>query len=180
METFVSYVVLFGAVVLVALQRLFELRLSRKNERRLRSRGAVERGSGHYPAMVALHSSWLVSTLVEGILRGVSVPPWWMVPFLFFLFAQGLRYWAISALGDRWNTKILVVPGERLVRRGPYKYFAHPNYVVVVVEILTLPLVFGAWTTAIVFSVANAALLYVRIREEDRALTDQIGETAPR
>jgi methyltransferase len=167
-----SYVFLVVAVVLVAAQRLFELRLSRKNERRLRSRGAVERGGGHYPAMVALHSAWLVSTLVEGVLRGASIPSWWMFPFLLFLLAQALRYWTITSLGDRWNTRILVVPGERLVRRGPYRYLAHPNYVVVVVEILTLPLVFGAWGTAIAFSLANAALLYVRIREEDRALAE--------
>ncbi len=160
------------AVFAVAVQRLFELRLSRRNEQRLRARGAVEYGRGHYPAMAALHSLWLASTLVEGILRGASSPSWWVVPAVLFLLAQPLRYWAISSLGDRWNTRILVVPGESLVRRGPYKYFAHPNYVVVVVEIFAFPMIFGAWVTAVVFSLANATLLFVRVREEERALSE--------
>lgn len=162
---------LIAAIALVALQRLFELRLSKRNERRLRVRGAVERGRGHYPVMVVLHSMWLASTLVEGILRGASPPSWWMAPLVLFFLVQPLRYWAIFSLGDRWNTRILVVPGEKLVRRGPYKYLAHPNYVVVVVEIMAFPLVFGAWTTALVFSAANAALLFVRIKTEERAIS---------
>lgn len=160
------------AVLVVAAQRLFELRLSRRNERKLLARGAVERGRGHYPAMVALHSAWLVSTLVEGVLRGSSPPSWWTLPLVLFLLVQPLRYWAIASLGDRWNTKILVVPGERLVGRGPYKYLSHPNYVVVVVEILAFPLIFGAWITALLFSALNAALLFVRIREENRAIIE--------
>lgn len=156
----------------MAVQRLFELRLSRRNERRVRARGAVERGTGHYPWMVALHSSWLISTLVEGLLRGPVFPVRWPVPLALFLLVQPLRYWAILTLGESWNTKILVVPGGRLVRRGPYRYFKHPNYVVVAVEILTFPLLFGAWITALVFSALNAALLFVRIREENRALAE--------
>lgn len=160
------------AVALVAGQRLFELRLSKRNERKLRARGAVERGRRHYPFMVALHSAWLASTLVEGLLREASPPSWWIAPLTLFLLVQPLRYWAISSLGDRWNTRVLVVPGERLVKRGPYKYLPHPNYVVVVVEIFAFPLIFGAWITALIFSIANAALLFVRIREEERALAE--------
>lgn len=95
-----------------------------------------------------------------------------MVPLVLFLLAQTVRYWAVLSLGDRWNTRILVVPGERLIKRGPYKYLSHPNYVVVAVEILTFPLVFGAWGTAVVFSVSNGALLFVRIRAEGRALAE--------
>jgi methyltransferase len=166
------YGLLAGGVALVALQRLLELALSRRNERRVRARGAAERGRGHYPFMVALHAGWLLSTLVEGLLRGPDLPSYWLVPLAAFLLVQPLRYWAILALGDSWNTKILVVPGARLVGRGPYRYLKHPNYVVVVVEILAFPLVFGAWATALVFSALNAALLYVRIREEDRALRE--------
>lgn len=162
--------VLFLGVGLVGCQRLFELWLSRRNERRLRARGAVERGGSHYPWMVALHSLWLVSTLVEGLLRGPVFPALWPVPLAAFLLVQPLRYWAILSLGESWNTKILVVPGAGLVRRGPYRYFKHPNYVVVAVEILAFPLIFGAWITALAFSALNAALLYVRIREENRAL----------
>jgi methyltransferase len=160
------------AVGLVALQRLLELRLSRRHERSLRARGAVERGREHYPLMVGLHVLWLLSTLVEGILRGPGLPVYWPIPLGLFLLVQPLRYWAIFSLGEYWNTRVLVVPGTRLVRRGPYRYLRHPNYVVVAVEILTFPLIFGAWVTALIFSILNAALLYVRIREENRALAE--------
>ena len=162
-------------VALVATQRLLELVLSRRNERRIRARGAVERGRGHYPFMVALHALWIASTLVEGIVRGPEVPALWPVPLTLFLLAQALRYWAVFSLGESWNTRILVVPGAKLVRRGPYKYLDHPNYVVVVVEILAFPLIFVVWVTALVFTALNAALLYVRIREEDRALDELSG-----
>ncbi len=161
-------------VALVAAQRLFELVLARGNERRARARGAVERGRGHYPFIVVLHVSWLVSTLVEGILRGPDLPAYWPVPLALFLLVQPLRYWAVFSLGERWNTKILIVPGEKPVSRGPYKYLDHPNYVVVAVEILAFPLIFGAWVTALVFTVLNAAILSVRIREENRALKELV------
>ncbi len=159
----------------VAVQRLLELRLSRRNERRLRAKGAVERGAGHYPVMVAIHALWLVSTLVEGLLRGPEIPAWWPVPLATFVLVQPLRYWAILSLGENWNVRVLVVPGQQLVKSGPYRYFPHPNYVVVAVEVLTLPLIFGAWVTAVVFSILNAAFFYVRIREEERALADLAG-----
>jgi methyltransferase len=160
------------AVGLVAIQRLLELRLSRRHERILRARGAVERGREHYPLMVALHVLWLLSTLVEGILRGPGLPAYWPIPLALFLLVQPLRYWAILSLGEHWNTRVLVVPGTKLVRRGPYRYFRHPNYVVVFMEIATFPLIFGAWVTALIFSILNAALLYMRIREENRALAE--------
>jgi methyltransferase len=168
-------VLIFLAVGLVGLQRLLELALSRRNERRLRARGAIERGRGHYPLIVALHALWLLSTLTEGILRGPDLPAFWPIPLALFLLVQPLRYWAIFTLGQHWNTRILVVPGARLVRRGPYRYLKHPNYVVVAVEILTFPLIFGAWITALVFSILNAALLYVRTKEENRALAELAG-----
>jgi methyltransferase len=156
-------------VALVAIQRLLELHLSRRHERVLRARGAVEKGREHYPVMVALHVLWLLSTLIEGVLRG---PVLWPVPLALFLLVQPLRYWAIFSLGENWNTRILVVPGAKLVRRGPYRYLKHPNYVVVAVEVATFPLIFGAWITAFVFSGLNAVLLSIRIREENRALAE--------
>ena len=159
----------------MAVQRLFELVLARKNERRARARGAVERGEGHYLLIVALHTLWLVSTLVEGLLRGPELPAFWPAPLALFLLLQPVRYWAIFSLGHRWNTKILVLPGEKPLRRGPYRYLNHPNYVVVVVEILTFPLIFGAWITALFFTVLNAVVLSVRIREENRALSEFSG-----
>jgi methyltransferase len=171
-ESSLNVVYLVAGVMLVAVQRLLELTYSRRNERRLRSHGAVERGAGHFPVIVAIHTLWLVSTLVEGLLRGPEPPVWWPVPLAAFLLVQPLRYWAIFSLRENWNVRVLVVPGGKLVRRGPYRYFPHPNYVVVVVEVLTFPLIFGAWITAIVFSLLNAALLYVRIRTENRALRE--------
>jgi methyltransferase len=164
------------AVGCVALQRLLELRLSRRNERLLRARGAIERGRGHYPLMVALHALWLLSTLVEGFLRGPGLPALWPIPAALFLLVQPLRYWSIRSLGGYWNTRILVVPDAKLVARGPYRYLRHPNYVVVAVEVATFPLIFGAWVTAVVFSTLNAALLFVRIREENRALAELAGQ----
>jgi methyltransferase len=161
------------SVALVALQRLLELGLSRRNERILRARGAVERGQGHHPLIVALHALWLLSTLVEGISRRDSdLPALRPLPLALFLLVQPLRYWAILSLGENWNTRILVVPGAKLVGRGPYRFLRHPNYVVVVVEILTFPLIFGAWITALVFSMLNAILLSARIRDENRALAE--------
>ena len=164
--------ILVLAVALVTAQRLLELALARRNERKTRAKGAVERGRGHYSFIVTLHSLWLVSILVEGSLRGPELPPYWPIPLALFILVQPLRYWAIFSLGESWNTKILVVSGAKLVRRGPYKYVNHPNYVVVVVEILAFPLIFGAWVTALVFTPLNVALLYVRIREENRTLVE--------
>ena len=161
--------------MMVAVQRLLELRYSRRNERRLRSLGAIERGAGHYPAMVALHALWLVSTLVEGLLRGPEIPVWYPVPLAAFLLVQPLRYWAILSLGENWNVRILIVPERKLVWSGPYRYLPHPNYVVVTVEVLTFPLIFGVWATALVFSILNAAFLYVRIRAEERTLKEFSG-----
>jgi methyltransferase len=106
------------------------------------------------------------------MLRGPGLPAYWPIPLALFLLVQPLRYWVIFSLGEYWNTRVLVVPGTRLVRRGPYRYLRHPNYVVVAVEILTFPLIFGAWVTALIFSILNAALLYVRIREENQALAE--------
>jgi methyltransferase len=122
--------------------------------------------------MVVLHTLWLASTLVEGLQRGPEIPAWWPVPLAGFLIVQPLRYWAIVSLGTNWNTRVLLVPGVTLVKSGPYRYFPHPNYVVVAVEVLTFPLIFGAWITAVVFSLLNAALLFVRIRTENRALKE--------
>lgn len=155
---------------MVGVQRLLELRLSRRNERRLRARGAVERGHGHYPFMVVLHALWLLSTAAEGSMR--RRPKLGRTALTVFLLAQPLRYWVIASLGEHWNTRILVVPGEKLIQKGPYRHVKHPNYLVVATEVLTLPLIFGARVTAFVFSVLNAALLVVRIREEKRALRE--------
>jgi methyltransferase len=149
----------------VTLQRLGELALARRNTARLRALGAIEAGAAHYPLIVALHAAWLA---------GLWLLAWDVQPSLFWLAAfivlQVLRIWVLATLGRRWTTRILVLPGAPLVRHGPYRFFAHPNYAVVVGEIAVLPLAFGLYWYALVFSLLNAAVMAVRIRAETAAL----------
>ena len=149
----------------VTVERLGELAWARANTARLRADGAREAGAGHYPAMVALHSAWLAGLWLCA--RGRPVEPAFIA---IFAAAQVGRVWVLWALGRRWTTRIVVVPGERLIARGPYRVLRHPNYLVVAVEIAALPLSFGLVVYALVFSLLNAAVLAVRIRAEDRAL----------
>jgi methyltransferase len=158
-------------VALVALERLAELVVSTRNAAWSRARGGRESGQGHYPVMVALHTGLLVAMLVEAWARRPDVPAglaWTMLALV--VASQALRWWCIATLGHRWNTRVIVVPDLPPVTGGPYRLLRHPNYVAVVVEGLALPLVHAAWITALVFTVANAALLTVRIRTEDAAL----------
>ena len=149
----------------VTFERLFELWLARRNTSRLLAQGAVEHGRGHYPLIVAVHLLWLAAL-------------WWLAtprPIDGFWLALVVRLevgrvWVLTTLGPRWTTRIIVLPGAPLVRRGPYRFVNHPNYWVVIGEIAVLPLVFGLWQVAIVFTLLNAAVLTVRIREENRAL----------
>jgi methyltransferase len=165
---------LFTALVLlVGLERLAELVVSRRHAAWAFSRGGLERGRSHYPVMVVLHTALLVGAVAEVWLSGRSFVPalgWCMLALV--LASQALRWWCISTLGRHWNTRVIVVPGLPLVRRGPYGIIPHPNYVAVVVEGLALPLVHSAWVTALVFTVANAALLRVRVRVENAALRE--------
>ena len=159
-------------VVLVALERLAELVVSKRNAAWSLAHGGRETGRGHYPWMVLLHTGLLVGALVEAWTVRPDVPAglaWSML--LLVLASQGLRWWCIATLGRAWNTRVIVVPGAELVRRGPYRYLPHPNYVAVVVEGFALPLVHAAWITAVVFTVLNAVLLTVRLRVETSALT---------
>ncbi len=160
-----------NVVVGVALQRLGELAWSRRNERRLRERGAVEYGQSHYPAMVALHVGWLASTLIEARRPSVVPTPVRIVALGAFVAAQPLRYWAIASLGDRWSTRVLVPPDEPPLATGPYRSLDHPNYVAVVAELAAAPLMLGAWRTALWATIANAAVLRTRLRVERRALS---------
>jgi methyltransferase len=158
-------------VAAVALERVAELVVARRNQRWSTARGAVEAGAGHYPAMVALHTGLLAGALLEVWLGHRSFVPALGWPMLALVVAaQLLRWWCIATLGPQWNTRILVVPGLGRVNRGPYRLMAHPNYVAVVVEGFALPLVHTAWITALVFTVLNAGLLRVRIGAENEAL----------
>lgn len=167
-----SLEVLFTVVVLlVGLERLAELVVSKRNAAWSFERGGVETGQGHFPFMVVLHTGSLVGALVEVWVRRPEPPAALVVAMLALAVAsQVLRWWCITTLGQRWNTRVIVVPGLAPVTGGPYRFFSHPNYVAVVVEGVALPLVGGAWITALVFTVVNAGLLAVRIRVENEAL----------
>jgi methyltransferase len=149
----------------VTLERLVELLHANRNTRRLLARGAREHAPGHYPLIVAVHALWLAAL-------------WWLAPsqpvdgfwLALFVLIELMRAWVLITLGRRWTTRIIVLPGEPLVRSGPYRFVNHPNYWVVIGEIAVLPLVFGLWKVALIFTVLNAAALTIRIRAENRAL----------
>ncbi len=152
----------------VTLQRLAELVLANRNTARLLARGGVEKSPGHYPAIVVMHAAWLV-LLWYVAFTATAVDVWWLAVFVVL---QGLRVWVIATLGERWTTRIIVVPGEARVRGGPFRFVDHPNYLVVAAELIALPMVFGQLWIAIIFTVLNAAVLWVRIQAEASALAE--------
>jgi methyltransferase len=158
-------------VACFALERVVELWVARRNAAASFARGAVEHGRRHYPPMVALHSALLAACVLETWLLDRPFIPRLGYPMLgLALGAQALRWWAIASLGARWNTRVIVLPGEPRVTRGPYRFITHPNYLAVAVEGIALPLVHGAWLTAAVFTALDAVLLSLRIRCENQAL----------
>jgi len=152
-------------LLLVTLQRLGELVLSRRNTRRLLARGAIEVGAKHYPLIVSVHAAWLIALWIWGRDQDVG-----LAALSGFVVLQGLRLWVLATLGPRWTTRIIVLPGEPLVASGPYKYFAHPNYAIVTCEIALLPLALHLPLLALIFTALNAAVLVIRIRAETSAL----------
>lgn len=155
--------------VAVALQRLGELVLSRRNEKRLLAAGGREVGAGHYPLIVLLHAAWLAA-LFLAVPEDAPVS-WGLLGF--FLLLQGLRLWTIASLGPYWTARIVTLPGAPLSTRGPYRWMRHPNYLIVAAEIALLPLAFGAWGISVLFSLANGGLLAWRIRIENRILEER-------
>lgn len=168
MTSLVAHEVLIAAVVV---ERGVELVVSRRHERALFARGAVEHGAGHYGVLVVLHVALLAGCVLEPLLLRrplvLSLSAWMLA---IVLFAQGLRWWAIKTLGVHWTKHVIVLPGAPRIGGGPYRWFRHPNYAAVIAEGIALPLVHSAWLTAMVFTVANAFLLRIRIRTEDAAL----------
>jgi methyltransferase len=155
----------------VGAERVAELRLSARHTRWARARGGVEFGRGHHPAMVAVHTGLLVGMVAEAALTRRPVRPRTArAALVAAVGAQAVRWWCVGSLGPRWNTRVVVVPGLPPVTRGPYRRLRHPNYAAVAVEGVALPLVPGAWRTALAFTVANAAVLAVRLRTENAAL----------
>jgi len=152
------------------LQRISELVIARRNEKWLLQQGAVEYGKAHYHFIVALHTLFIFSIIAEYLLRGQPPISW---PFLvIFLMVLSFKFWALSSLGKYWNTKIYRIPRVYPVKKGPYKFFKHPNYMEVVCEIAIIPLVFHLYYTAIIFTILNAAMLTVRITVENRVWAD--------
>ena len=157
----------FGVLLLalVTAERVAELVIARRNTEALLAAGGYETGASHYPLIVAVHAAWLAGLWI--LAPGEAIR-WGFL--LAFLLLQGIRIWILVTLGRRWTTRIIIVPGETLVARGPYRYLNHPNYAVVVGEIACLPLVFGLTEFALLFTLANGAVLWLRIRAEDAAL----------
>ncbi|MCQ5365396.1 hypothetical protein NOW01_10420 [Anoxybacillus salavatliensis] len=149
-------------------QRFVELYWAKRNERWMKERGAKEFGQNHYKYIVCMHCLFFVSLLLEGIRKRPS--RLWSVLFNIFVVLQLFRLWIIASLERYWNTKIIVLPKAERVQRGPYRWFRHPNYLVVVLEFLVIPLMFQAYWTAVIFTICNAYLLSVRIRVEEQAL----------
>lgn len=168
------YVALVAAV---ALERVAELVVSTRHAGWAFARGGVEYGRGHYPAMTVVHAGLLASCVAEVVVADRPFLPWLGWPMLaLVVVTQALRWWCVATLGKQWNTRVIVVPGLRLVTGGPYRWLRHPNYLAVTVEVAALPLIHTAWLTAVVFSAANAVfLLAVRIPVEERALAS-VGE----
>jgi len=160
-------------ILAVALERLAELVVSKRNAKWAFANGGKEFGRGHYPVMVAIHTALLVGCVVEVWALDRPFIPWlgWTM-FVIAVLTQVLRWWCITTLGKRWNTLVIVIPDAPLVKTGPYKYtwLHHPNYLVVVIEGIALPMIHTAWITAICFTLANAWLLSVRLRVENEAL----------
>ena len=164
----IAYVLL---IALVAAERVAELVVSQRNLAKSKARGGSEFGTGHYPAMVVLHTALLASCLIEVLaLHRPFIPALGWPMLAVVLAAQGLRWWCITTLGWQWNTRVIVVPGAARVTGGPYRFLSHPNYVAVALEGVALPLVHSAWITALAFTVLNAALMWARIKVENAAL----------
>ncbi|MEA3319098.1 MAG: isoprenylcysteine carboxyl methyltransferase family protein [Bacillota bacterium] len=162
----------------IVTQRVVELGIARKNEKWIRSVGAKEYGKEHYKYMVSLHVAFLTCFLLEVILFDRTLSPFWPAILILFIMTQSLRVWSIQSLGKYWNTKVLILPDASIVKTGPYKFLRHPNYTIVVLEILLIPLMFHAFYTAIVFTVLNAWMLSVRIPLEERALAEMTNNYA--
>lgn len=159
-------------ICVVVLQRLIELLIAKRNEKWLRSQGAFEAGAGHYPVMVAMHITFFISLIIEVTFFNRPLSAFWLVFLILFIIAQVFRIWCLTSLGRFWNTKIIILPGADVIQKGPYRFIRHPNYVVVTIELLVLPLLFSAYFTALIFTLLNLWMLSVRIPAEEKALKE--------
>ncbi|MBV8637012.1 MAG: hypothetical protein JO322_02945 [Candidatus Eremiobacteraeota bacterium] len=160
---------LYVILGLVAAQRAGELVYAERNTRRLRARGAVEAAAWQHPFFLLLHAAWLLA--LSMFVPADTTPNWWLVAAFFAL--QLARLWVLASLGPYWTTRIISLPAAPLVRRGPYRFMKHPNYAIVALEIAVLPFAFGAWRVALVFTLLNLFLLALRIRAEEKVLSER-------
>lgn len=159
-------------IVLVIAQRLTEVFIAKRNEKWMLSQGAYEVGGSHYPYMIILHSSFFLFLIIEVLSNNISLSPFFPLFFLLFIAVQALRIWCLRSLGPFWNTKIIILPDAEVVKKGTYIYFRHPNYAVVCLEIVLLPLMFQAYFTAFCFTLLNITMLSVRVPIEEKALRE--------
>lgn len=160
-----------GFVFFIVLQRLGELVIAKKNEKGLKAKGAIEFGQSHYRFMVLMHIMFFVVLILEVVIFNKQISRAWPILLSLFLVAQMGRIWALTSLGEFWNTKIIVLPDAQPIKQGPYRYLKHPNYVIVSIELLVIPLLFNAYMTSVMFTFLNICLLSIRIPAEERALT---------
>ncbi|MEH7176615.1 isoprenylcysteine carboxyl methyltransferase family protein [Neobacillus vireti] len=162
--------IIFVSVLII--QRLLELVIARRNEKWMKEQGAIEYGRGHYPFIVLMHVLFFLVLFFETFTFSREISPIWPLFAPVFVVAQLIRIWAISSLGRFWNTKIIVLPNLEVVRKGPYRFIKHPNYLVVTIELLVVPLLFGAYITAGLFTLLNVLMLSIRIPAEEKALQE--------
>jgi methyltransferase len=167
-------------VIFLLVERTTELGLAERNRRWAIRQGGRESGRSHYPVLVGMHVLFYLSLVAERVLSGCGWSTAWPLWITLLAIGQALRAWSIASLGKFWNTRIIVVPGTESVRRGPYRFVRHPNYIAVGLEILSIPMLAGAWRTAVVFSALNLLMMCIRIPAEERALRDAAtGSLAP-
>lgn len=159
-------------ITILIIQRLLELVIARRNEMWMKDQGAIEFGAKHYQFIVLMHSMFFIVLLLEKITFSRDLSPFWPLLAIVFVGAQLIRVWALSSLGRYWNTKIIVLPNVEVVRKGPYRFIKHPNYLVVSIELLVVPLLFGAYMTACLFTILNILILSIRIPAEEKALRE--------
>ncbi|NRG48081.1 hypothetical protein HRF87_25665 [Bacillus sp. CRN 9] len=157
-------------LVFVIAQRMVELFIARRNEKWMKSRGALEFGQNHYPLIVMVHSLFFIVLIIEVAFFEKQPSPYWPLLLVLFALTQAGRFWALASLGKFWNTKIIVLPHADVVKKGPYRWLKHPNYLIVALEFIVIPLVFQAYYTAVVFTMLNIVIMSIRIPAEEYAL----------
>lgn len=172
MEGARTLIIFYLFISIIVLQRIIEVIIANRNTKWVEKQGGYEVGKEHYKYIVGLHVLFFLSLIIEVNASPPTFYAWTIIPLVIFILAQFGRAWALSSLGRFWNTRVMILPGSKVVVKGPYRYFRHPNYIIVAIEILTLPIIFQAYWTAVTFTILNACVLSVRIKAEEAALKE--------